>query len=144
MKIKLTQGKYALVDNEDFEELSKWKWCFNGRYAIRRKNHRTIYMHRVINNTLEGFETDHINRNKLDNRRKNLRSVTASQNRINLNIRKDNTSGYKGITWDKLKQRWKARIWIQGEQIVLGSFKQIKSASEARSKAELEYYNFGA
>ncbi len=85
-EIPLTQGKVALVDDEDYEYLTQWKWCYN-RYAVRcigPKNHRQrIAMHQVILNPPEGLETDHIDRNKLNNQRSNLRAVTRSENMQN-------------------------------------------------------------
>lgn len=103
-KIKLTQGKYAIVDDEDFEWLNQWKWCYC-KYVIRdiilNKKNKRIYMHRLIMNTPEKMQTDHINGNKLDNRRNNLRICTQSQNNMNRKISKLNTSGYRGIYWDK-------------------------------------------
>jgi hypothetical protein len=75
-KIPLTQGKFAIVDDEDFEYLNRWKWYFAPvGYATRgdghgRGNRTVVYMHRVVNKTTGGLVTDHINRNKLDNRLK--------------------------------------------------------------------------
>src|SRR3990167_1658988 len=108
--IKLNKGKFAFVDDENLEWLNQWKWFYskNG-YAVRnvyvkgsgRKNQKTatILMHRVINNTPDGFITDHINRNRLDNRRENLRTVNESFNVINSPVRSDNSSGTKGVCW---------------------------------------------
>lgn len=93
-KIKLTQGKYALVDNEDFKRLNKWHWQADKYkklryYAIRGTERlgvrRKIYMHREILGLKYGnkFEADHINHNTLDNRRKNLRKCTHQENLCN-------------------------------------------------------------
>ena len=86
-KIKLSKGKYALVDDKDYDQLSKVSWHFNDLYATRGLvsdgKLKTIYLHRFIANTPKGMETDHINQNKLDNRRENLRICTSSQNRTN-------------------------------------------------------------
>src|SRR3990167_164487 len=108
-KIKLTQNKYALVDDEDFKELNQSKWlCDSSGYAGRdvggRKNKKRILMHRLLNNTPKGFHTDHINRDKLDNRKENLRTTTCSQNILNSKLSKKNTSGHKGVEW--YKNRW--------------------------------------
>jgi len=85
-KIKLNKGTFATVDNDDFEYLNQWKWYINNNgYAIRTKytklgfkkyKMKKVYMHRVVNNTPDNLQTDHINHNQLDNRRINLRSVT--------------------------------------------------------------------
>ena len=79
--IELTKGKYALVSLEDFEKFKTMRWCFSGcGYAITTINSKIQYMHRLLVKSNKGMVTDHINRNRLDNRRDNLRTVTYSQN----------------------------------------------------------------
>ena len=139
-EIKLTQGKSVIVDDSDFEWLNQWKWCYNGRYAIRkiRKNKKqiNIWMHRLINKTPIGFYTDHINRNSLDNRKLNLRIAFGSINQININFRKDNTSGYRGVRWNKKDKKYHSRITVNKKQIHLGSFNDIQAAWLARRWGE--------
>ena len=150
-KIKLTRGKYALVDNDDFEYLNQWKWCFcasgNG-YAARHKHisgsgekrvRKVIYMHREINNTPNGFETDHINRDGLDNRKSNLRLADRRLNVINRGLSKNNISGVKGV--HKHRNRWVARICVNYKEIHLGCFVDKKTATMERQKAEKIYFN---
>ena len=105
--ILLTQGKKAIVDDEDFEWLSKWKWQYktgtNGKYkypgyASKWKGAR---MHRLIINAPKGIDVDHINGNGLDNRKKNLRLVNKFQQNQNSIKRRDNTSGYRGVNFFK-------------------------------------------
>ena len=86
--IPLTQGKVAIVDDEDYTWLMQWKWHSSYGYAMRRERtwsgkQKGIFMHRVVNKTPLGLETDHINRNKLDNRKENLQSVTHQENTCN-------------------------------------------------------------
>src|SRR3990167_10756872 len=120
-KVKLTKGRFAIVDDEDFEWINQWKWWYTTRgYAVREEKRKLIFMHRLINKTLLGFDTDHVNRNKLDNRKKNLRTVTRSQNFMNLNPRKNNSSGVIGV--QKNKNSWMARIKIGYVSIYLGCF----------------------
>lgn len=144
--IKLTKGKEAIVDDEDYDFLSQWKWCYHNGYAKRNKEKIDgkrmghIFMHRLINKTPDGFDTDHINRNKLDNRKENLRTVTRGQNEINKNIRKDNTSGVKGVVWNKNMGRWMVRVWVDNKSIFLGYFKNLNDASKARLRGENKYY----
>jgi len=149
MTIKLTQGYEAIVDDEDYKYLSQWKWHYNAGYAIRgiyvgtgRKNRKMVkvLMHRVINKTPNGYDTDHINRNKLDNRKLNLRSVVRSFNIINSKLRKDNTYGVRGVFWNKSNNNWRSAISINNKKISLGSFKTIEEAIEARKKAEVIYH----
>src|ERR1039458_7612826 len=107
-QLSLTQGKFALVDDEDFEYLNQFKWCYDGKgYAVRRKpgpgsrNYGFIWMHRVVNNTLEGMDTDHINRDKLDNRRSNLRTASRTLNNHNRLPAINNVSGIRGVSFNK-------------------------------------------
>src|SRR3990167_10013470 len=150
-KIKLTQGKYALVDAEDFDWLNQWKWHFDGNYAVRsvylgkidgKYRHKTIWMHRLINETLAEFETDHINKNKLDNQKNNLRIVTSQQNNFNRAIQKNNSSGHQGISWFKRDSKWRAHIKFNRIVKHLGYFSNIKDAISARKEAELLYFRF--
>jgi len=156
--ILLTQGKSTIVDSKDFNYLNQFKWYFmgNGRsnYAVRShcsKNgkHSTIFMHRVILERqgikLEGMETDHINRNGLDNRRENLRMVTVSQNQQNSTKKINNKSGYKGIVFRSDVKKWRAQIGIDGKPQSLGYFKdKIQAAivyNETAKKLFGEYAN---
>jgi hypothetical protein len=145
-KIRLTQGKYALVDIEDFNFLNQWKWYFAHGYAYRKfwnkkkQKNDGIFLHQLINRTSKGFYTDHINRNRLDNRKNNLRSVTPHQNSFNLSVSKNNKSGYKGVYWFKRDGKWKVQIKVDGRQIHLGVFSNIKNAVLARKKAERIYH----
>ena len=148
-QIDLTQGKFALVDDEDFEWLNQWKWVFNNGYAVVSKymgggskntKRVTIYMHRLVNNTPKGFETDHVNRNKLDNRKKNLRIASKSLNSINRGLRKDNTSGYKGVGWMEKRKKWYASIMINQKSKSLGYFNIMQDAILARQVAERKYH----
>ena len=147
-KIKLTKGQFTIVDDDMFDYLNQWKWCYSMSrrgscgYAIRNNYPETkkIYMHQVINNTPEGFETDHINRNKLDNRRANLRTATRMLNSRNQRERKDNTSGYKGISWDKETNSWAVYLSKSCKMIHLGRFKDLFEAINARKKGEELYW----
>ena len=148
-KIKLTQGKVALVDDEDFEELSQSKWYAhknrNIYYAVRTypsidgKQH-TIHMHRVILKTPAGLQTDHSNGDGLDNRKENLRVATRSENQWNTQKRINNTSGCKGVTWNKKNQRWIAKIMKENKSYYLGSFKKKEDAALAYNLKATELF----
>ncbi len=107
-QIILSTGNITIVDDEDFEELSKYSWTehkstsYKTSYATRsvriNGKKKRIWMHREINNTPDGFQTDHVNHNGLDNRRSNLKTVTASQNCENRRIRSDSGTGVKNIS----------------------------------------------
>ena len=98
-----------------------------------------IYMHRIINNTPKNLFTDHINRNKLDNRQSNLRSLSPSESSQNRGLFRNNTSGYRGVTWDKLNKKWLAQIYTNKKQVCLGRYISIKDAILIRKQAELNY-----
>ena len=136
----LTPRRYALVDDEDYEWLNQWKWFLNGDgYAARTDNlnHIQIRMHRLINQTPEGFDTDHKNRHRLDNRRSNLRTATHSQNMRNIGLFKHNTSGHAGVSWYKQQNSWRAYIQVNSKYIRLGYFKNLSEAIRARKEAEI-------
>jgi hypothetical protein len=145
-EISLTQGKVTLVDDEDFENLSKYKWhAHHGRftfYAARlsRPSNKTIMMHRAIMCPMEGQAIDHINDDGLDNRRSNLRIATYSQNAQNQRKRVNNTSGYIGVSWDKAQRKWRSQIKINQKQKKLGRFDNIHEAYEAYRQAAKEHF----
>src|SRR3990167_8684300 len=122
-KIELTKGQYALVDDKDFKVLSQHKWhCSFYGYAARRDSGKIVYMHSVILPAQEGMRVDHINRNSLDNRRENLRVCTHRQNLWNRPKSENNTSGFKGVSWEKRRNKWRASICKNYKQYSLGEF----------------------
>ena len=116
--IELTQGERAMVDDEDYEDLIKYKWkvlftktkCYASQSGTL-KNGRML-MHRMIMNTPKGLVTDHIDGDGLNNQRSNLRICTTSQNMQNCGVHKNNTSGFKGVQFDKRRGKYIARIRI--------------------------------
>ena len=96
-------------------------------------------MHRIINNTPDGFDTDHINRNQLDNRRSNLRTATHSQNGHNRPVQKNNKIGVKGVSWSKQNKKWYAQLHVRGKYVFRGHYDTIESAKRAYDNA-LEAY----
>lgn len=148
MAIPLTQGLFALVNSEDFEELSKHKWYAhisrNKYYACRqasRKNNNgkrvTIWMHCCVLSSPIGYETDHHSGDTLDNRRDNLRVCTHAENCRNQQNRPC-SSKYKGVRKQKVsQQKWTAQIKLDGKQIHLGCFDdEIKAARAYNIKAK--------
>jgi len=151
MEIPLSQGLVALVDSQDYKELSKYKWSaekhgrrfYAGRSELNAitKKKTKIIMHRFIMNTPKGMETDHINGNGLDNRRSNLRICTRQQNSHNVSKYETNTSGFKGVDFlPHLRRKWRARIMAEGKNKHLGLYETKELAYEAYCKACIKYY----
>jgi len=139
--IPLTRGKFALVDDDDYEYLNQWKWHLKKGYALRSKNDKPrIIMHRLIMNTPLGMETDHINHNKLDNRKENLRICTNNENHYNLKMRKNNSTGYKGVCLKRKTNKYFAQICHNYKDIHLGYFASPMDAAKAYNEAAIKYY----
>ena len=144
-KIPLTKGQFTMVDDDMYEELSKYKWCahwapsINAFYAVRTAG-TLIHMHRVVMDCQKGLVVDHINHNPLDNQRGNLRICTHGQNLMNRKIGPKNKSGYKGVSWDKVNMKWKAQISVNNKTRSIGRFIDILDAARAYNKAALKYY----
>lgn len=140
--IILSCGAITLVADEDFEEVSKFKWFLHVLgyvYRPKRKNNISvggIYLHRVIMQEPRGI-VDHINRDKLDNRRENLRIASRSQNALNAGLPLNNTSGFRGVDFDRARAKWSARIKVSKRQHCLGRFSDKRDAIRARALAEL-------
>lgn len=136
MKISLTRGKEAIIDSDDFGKVSQSKWHFEHGYARGSFNGRRVYLHQLIMQTKKGQVVDHINRNKLDNRKKNLRICSQSENMLNGGMWSHNSSGIRGVSRHSQMKKWRARVKIHGKEVHLGLFPTKKLASEA-----LKLYN---
>jgi hypothetical protein len=151
-RIPLTQGKYAIVDPEDYDRLSKYKWyaarCKNIFYAGRNsrpaKGRKRLYikMHTAVLKPPRGFIIDHINRNGLDNRKANLRIVTYAQNSLNRPYKKrpDSPSKYKGVTWHKAQRKWAVQICYNNIHKNVGYFHDEIEAAKAYDKAAKKHH----
>lgn len=130
--IHLSKGKQAIVDDEDFDYLNQWSWYFD-RYAMRNEKvdgkRRKVLMHRVIMKTPTNKETDHINRDKLDNRKTNLRICTTSENQANKKKSLNKSSIYKGVS--RFKDRWIAQVVCGKKLTFIGLFEQEHHAALA-------------
>lgn len=145
-QIQLTQGKFATVDDADFDWLNQWKWCFDGRYAVRsehigesRKNRtsKKYYLHREL---LNGKTVDHINGDRLDNRRCNIRLCTSSQNSMNSIPRQGASSKYKGVGWHSTAKKWESYIQINGKKKYLGVFDCEIDAAKTYNAVAVELF----
>ncbi len=150
--IELTQSRVAIVDDEDFKWLSKWKWHYNqckkSGYAVRHDNSNSkqplIRMHVIImkrhKRWKRGKEVDHINTCGCDNRKENLRLATECEQRANQGQRSDNISGVVGVGWYKKTNKWRAYIKVNKKSKHLGLFVNKKDAIDARHEAEIKYF----
>jgi len=141
-EIILYNKDIALVDDEDYEWLKQYKWnpTADGYAQTDVKiNEKWINkkMHRLIMNTPKGLETDHIDHNKLNNQKYNLRIVTLQQNQMNRVVKNNNSSKFKGVSWHKRDKIWQSRIQLNGKPYHLGSFKnEIDAAKAYNEKAK--------
>lgn len=147
-EIKLTQGKVAIVDDEDFDRLNKFKW-----YTIKRQNiyyaERAIWvagkskkhiMHQMILEPRPGYETDHIDGNGLNNQKENLRYATHQQNISNQRKHSRTSSRFKGVCWHKKAKKWMAHITKDGIFLYLGLFMGEIDAALVYDKAAKIYF----
>jgi hypothetical protein len=138
-EIPLTKGHVALVDDEDFECLSQWKWQIDAKGYPRRMaringKKVNLYLARQIMNPAQGLVVDHQNHDPLDNRRSNLRIATVSQNVQNSRRRKKSRSA-KGVYWVTAEGKWRARIMANGVRTNLGNFDSHDQAATAYKNA---------
>ena len=146
-RIALTQGK-AMVSDQDYTYLMQWKWQVSSdgyakRDVARNGRKRRVYMHRIITqraNKGAKPQVDHWNHNRLDDRRRNLRPATKQENMANRGPQRNNTSGYKGVYWDKSRLLWLAAIKVNGQMKFLGRWPTRKAAARAYNKAARIYF----
>ena len=141
-----SNDRVFLFDLDDYEKIKVYTWyqSQNGYFRTGIKENdewKQIQMHRLIMNVLdEKVLIDHINGDRFDNRKINLRYANYSQNMHNSYASKRNTSGIRGVSFDTDTKRWRSRLNINGNRIDLGSFAEFGEAVKARLNAEIEYY----
>jgi len=147
-RIKLTRGQYAIVDPEDFERLNQYKWhCTCYGYAcrkvpkkFRKSDERTSLMHKELCPVPDGKVVDHINRNKLDNRKVNLRPATKQQNCWNAKYkRKTIKTRYSGIHWNKNLQKWQVCLTVKGQRARFGYYADETQAAKKYDEKAKKY-----
>jgi len=138
-----------IIDDEDYDKFVK-NYSFRLDdfgyviYSSRKDGLHNKLLHRVMMGEPDDLQVDHINVNKLDNRRSNLRVCTNQQNKCNSNKYSNNTSGFKGVWFDKPKQKFRARITFNGKKKHLGYFDTAEEAHEAYQQASAKYHgDFG-
>jgi hypothetical protein len=154
-EIPLSKGKVALVDDEDYEWLIRWKWHYgcatendnksgyamhdNGKHG-KLGNKRSIRMHHIVLGCESNIEIDHIDGNTLNNQKYNLRPVTHQQNSFNRKPNRNHSSKYKGVVWSKQHGKWRSRIRINQQLKHLGYFTDENEAALAYNKAAFELF----
>jgi hypothetical protein len=147
-EIELTNGKIALVSDEDYEKVNIINWYYRKEgYAVGNLKspskgiYPKILLHRYIMNAQKGVQIDHINGNKLDNRRENLRVANASLNKANCGLRSNNKSGYKGVQYRKDRNKcWFASIKVNYKLISLGYYYTPEEAARAYNEGAIKYF----
>lgn len=139
--VPLTQGKSTVIDAADWPLICDRHWnllrtqagCLYAATWIRQPSGKywVQLLHRLLLDPPPGMLVDHRNGDGLDNRRANLRLATESQNHFNAGKHSHNTSGYKGVTWDKERQKWLAQIRAYKRQYFLGRFTDPIAAARA-------------
>jgi hypothetical protein len=150
VQIPLTRGKVALVDRVDADLATVDWWATASGYAARTERGSgeqakdSVYLHVAIAKRaglhIPGREVDHCDLDKMNCRRNNLRPASSAQNKRNREKHKNNTSGHKGVYWDKVNQKWRAMIGVNGRYIHLGRFEDKGQAAAAYEAAARRYH----
>ena len=139
--ISTTKGMSVTVDDDQYDWLNQWKWTHHSRgYAYRVVNKKTVLMHRLITDARSGELVDHIDLDKSNNQRSNLRLCTFSDNMCNRVKPITSTNEYKGISYKRELEKWTARIHKDGKEYHLGVFSTAMDAAIAYDKAAIEMH----
>jgi len=147
--LPLSQGKTAVIDFEDFEKVRGFKYHYSTRgYAARnfpvqapgRRQTRSYLHHDIFGKVEAGLEIDHWDRNKLNNRRANLRAVTHIQNMANQGTRRNSKSGFSGVSWSSRAGKWLARVKLNGQSAHVGYFNNAEEAARAYDSKAKELF----
>lgn len=152
-RIPLTNSPlFVLVDDEDYDRLMQYEWFLTTQgYAARWEyfgwnddkgyyDSRRFFMHREINDTPPGFETDHKDYNRLNNQRENIRTATKAQNSINRPHKATPLCPFKGVSWFPRDKKWRARITIGKKEIHLGYHDDPADGAKAYNHAAIEHF----
>jgi hypothetical protein len=151
IRFPINNSTTILIDKEDLNLLTKYKWHVGGIGYIysakwdyskgwRNRKNMSIALHRLLIKAKKGEVVDHINGDIHDNRKSNLRICTQQQNAINKKRQKNNTSGYVGVSWSKILNKWEAYICPNYKKINLGFFENKSEAALKYNEAARKYY----
>ena len=139
-----SKGEEFYFDLEDYDKIKDYYWLkteYGYIHSTNRKDKQYVFLHRLVMNINDPeIICDHINCNKIDNRKNNLRIATRSGNATNRPPYEKSVSGYSGVTFDKTKNKWLVRIYINHKQVNLGCYDNLDEAIAKRLKAEEKYY----
>lgn len=138
--IPLTKGKYAMIDAEDISKIENFEWHCSYGYAVNKSGKQAIRMHNLIIESKEGMIIDHINGVRSDNRKANLRLCNYTENSINSIMKSNNTSGFKGVHYDKQSGKWRVEIKVNKTKKYIGGFAKKEEAAKAYDEAALKYH----
>lgn len=126
----------AIVDDEDYLELSKYKWNahFPKKSSTSYARCSKGYMHRMILNAPKGLQVDHVDHNGLNNQKNNIRICSSKENNVNIKSQKNSTSKYLGVSFEKSRNKWKACIRFNGKQKTIGRYNTEDEAGLAYNK----------
>jgi len=148
-EIILTQGKVAIVDDDMYDYLNQWKWHAkksSGNYyakrniRINKKYAGYVLMHRLLMDVEKYLYIDHVDGCSLNNQKNNLRICTHAENMRNKKLHTNNTSGFKGVYWNKHNKKWMAFIRINYKQLHLGLFIDPIDAARAYNAAAIKFH----
>lgn len=152
MILELNRNKKLTIDTEDYDKIKMFHWCacfepHTNSYYCRSSiktgegpKRKTTGVHRIIINPSENKYVDHINHDPLDNRKSNLRVCDNMDNTHNRRAGKNNTTGQKGVDFDKKSGKYRARIRVNYKRISLGKFEILEDAIFAYNQASVKYY----
>lgn len=146
--VPLSRGKFAMVDDEVFDMVSQFKWYLDStsgieyarRSFIKNGKKSSQRIHQLILDTPPGMQIDHIDMNGLNNQMSNLRISNKGQNGFNQKLRRVNTSGFKGVSWHTMRNKWRSAITLNGKSFHLGLFDSASDAAEAYDEAAIRFF----
>lgn len=136
----MPKGQLFFIDKEDWDMVKQTSWYVNSNGYLRSNKYGLLSRYIMKEQLTEKLLIDHINKNRLDNRKENLRVVTPKENMHNRTVTRNSKSGHNGVTWVEKKNKWFSRIKSNGKITNLGYYENLEDAIKARKKAESELF----